>query len=189
MSAHKFITKCQKYDNGKHTVETCLPKTMSNIKKLFQLLLDCEDDNECDVQSPGFERSFLMAIIEADVALDSDINDYLTNVLHLPIEIHQNPVTHFLETNSKKRAQSILDKEFAEYYQNYLNVMEEIDQLLLLKDREVKDIPISKLREILEKYLEVVIAFCVYINSNDDIKKHFQLGCKNLKSLKKIKTK
>jgi hypothetical protein len=189
MSAHKLVAKCQKYDNGKQTVETCLPKTMSNIKKLFQLLLDCEDDNECDVHSPGFERSFLFAISEADVALDSDINDYLTNVLNLPIEIIQNPITKFLETNSKKRAESITDKEFAEYYKKYRNVIEEINQLLLLKDEKVKDVPISKLREILENYLESVIAFCVYINSIDDIKDHFKLGCKNLKSLKKIKTK
>lgn len=188
MSANKLVTKCKKYDNGNHTVESCFPKTMSNIKKLFDLLRDCEDDNECDIQSPGFGRSFLLAIIEADIALDSDINDYLTNVLKIPLEISQNPTTGFLEMNTKKRAASIVNKEFAEYYTKYIDLLDEINSLLLLKDDQVKDIPIHKLREILENYLEIAIAFCVYVNSVDGIKEHFELGCKNLKSLKRIKT-
>jgi len=188
MSAHKLVLKCQKYDNGKHTVESCFPKTFSSIKKLFDLLKDCEDDNECDVHSPGFERSFLLAIIEADVALDADINDYLTTVLKIPTTVTFNKKTGLLETNKKERAELIENKEFAEYYHKYNMVIEEINHLLLLKDEEAKNIPITKLREMLENYLEIAIAFCVYISSVDGIKEYFELGCKNLKSLKRIKT-
>jgi hypothetical protein len=187
MSANKLITKCKKYDNGTHSIESCFPKTMSNIKKLFDLLKDCEDDNECDVNSPGFYRSFLLAIIETDVVLDSDIEDYLTKILNLPFEMKSNETTGFLEINNKKRLDGIVDKEFAEYYKKYLTIMSSINEYLMLSDEKVKVLPINKLRELLEEYLEIVIAFCTYINSVDGIKEHFTLGCKKLKSLKKIK--
>jgi len=187
--AEKLVVKCIKYDKGQHTVESCFPKTMSNIKKLFEILKDCEDDNECDVQSPGFDRSFLLAILESDVALNSDLDDYLTNILKLPLEVQQNKETGYIETNTKKRVDGIIDKQFGEYYLKYHNVLDKINDYLLLEDDEVKKLSITELRNVLEDYLEVVIAFCVYVNSVDEIKENFKLGCKNLNQLKKLQRK
>jgi hypothetical protein len=187
--AEKLVKKCIKYDKGQHTVESCFPKTMSSIKKLFEILKDCEDDNECDVESAGFDRSFLLAILESDVALNSDLDDYLTNILNLPLEVQQNKETGYLETNTKKRVDGMIDKQFAEYYLKYHNILDKINDYLLLDDAEVKKLSIAELRNVLEEYLEVVIAFCLYVNSVDEIKENFKLGCKNLNKLKKLQHK
>jgi hypothetical protein len=181
MSVQGIISKCQKYDMGAHSVESCIPRTMSNIKKLYKMINECEKSGVCDVQSPGFVRSFLLGILESNTNLSSDIDTYLTDILHIPYESRQNPETGFFETDTSKRADKIDDKEFSEYYRSYDIIINKIDQMLLLPDNKVIDIHVSELKKLLEDYLEVAIAFCVYVSKLEDVEMNFRVGCKDLK--------
>lgn len=181
MSLKNIIAKCHKYDEGAQTVESCLPKTMTRVKKLYQIIKECDMTGLCNDHGPGFARSFLLGILESNTALSSDIDTYITDVLHVPYESRTNPETGFFETDIEKRIDKIDNKEFAEYYRNYHKIIDLVNKLLLQSDTEMEKISISDLKKVLDDYLEVAIAFCVYVSELEDVEMHFRTGCNDLK--------
>ena len=182
----KILKSCQTYDLTPQEVESCFPKSISHIKRLYGLLRKCNDNDICNGHGAGFTKSFLLAIEEANTRFESDLDEYLTEIKKIKSIIYHDDDDNSVSSIDYDGMEKLFqDKQLYKLYVNYYKTIDKMQAIMILDDKNLSNVPINALENMLNEFTDAALSLCLYLNSQDDAKDLFKGNCSEFKTKRK----
>jgi hypothetical protein len=179
-----IIANCEDYDKTPKEVESCFPKSISHIKKLYGLLRECDEKGLCDKHGAGFIKSFFLAIEEANTGFESDLDEYMMEVKKIAYQSVLNPKTYLLESKIKN-PKDLEDKQLLKLYNEYYDAINNLQEYMFLNQEKMTALDRDTIETVLDRFAEAALALCVYVSSQPDAEGRFKRDCSEFKASRK----
>lgn len=184
-SLSDIMDKCGKYDQIASAVESCFPKSISQIKRLYGLLRQCEEEGLCNKHGAGFAKSFFLAIEEANVRFEADLDKYIEKVKHIEADFKLDPVTYDLVPDIAATERLFKDKELFMHYSHYYEVIDKMQKMMVMKKEQLSNLSLDAMENMLDEFADAALALCVYVSKQPDAEGIFKRDCSQFKNKRK----